>query len=386
MHSSLQKDRTGPLTNGELGINPQPIAYPRSELTASAFRQRPLDYERIKSLLDSKDVGDIELAKVMIIQRANWYMWDNILIRDSPDFGVYCAGWSQHEVTELCAAHERPPDRDLIPPERLLRIFSIPFADLLSHESVLNQWGHSGTNMESLCTILEEYWWKFHEGPLIKGVDECLKSVSTICEINKVVCIGLGRPVVLNCAVGSSTMQHVLAKYIKLQVEKIQNRTVELYAADPMYDRVTVDGLAASGFKILDNTYQHHEAFTMVDDSTFYITIETRTLADYMVLEYARPAAMIIQSIKKDVAGIEDPRTEPYYHWHEVLHPLTRRVTVELPGPPRRLPFSPKWLWDILDEEYNHNPAFPTVTADEEKFWHREIGFYARNPHGDVIF
>ncbi|KAK9419980.1 putative SRR1-like domain-containing protein [Seiridium unicorne] len=307
MHSSLQKDRTGPFTNGELGINPQPVAYPRSELTASAFHQRPLDYERIKSLLDSKDAGNIELAKVMIIQRANGYMWDNILIRDSPDFGVYCVGWTHHEVAELCAAHE----------------------------SVLNQWGHSGTNMESLCSILEEYWGKFHGGPLIKGVDEYLKSVSAFCEINKVVCVGLGRPVVLNCAVGSSTMQHVLAKYIKLQVEKTQNRTVELYAADPMYDRVTVDGLAAWGFKILDNTYQHHEAFTMVDDSTFYITIETRTLADYMVLEYARPAAMMIQSIKKDVTGIEDARTEPYYHWHEVLHPLTRRITVELPGPPR---------------------------------------------------
>ncbi|KAI1259627.1 hypothetical protein F5Y18DRAFT_408790 [Xylariaceae sp. FL1019] len=154
-------------------------------------------------------------------------------------------------------------------------------------------------------------------------IHECIKNIKHPEKIKKFMCIGLGRLVNYGVKNDSSTneshfekptrvyryiqniAQHVMAVKIVEQLEATTGSKIELYGADPMYDKVHEEflkNLKPKGFtNFFDTSYDRQEHWPYIDDETFVFGSNPgASPIKLLVFEYARPAVMLTAKVTRE--------------------------------------------------------------------------------------
>jgi hypothetical protein len=189
---------------------------------------------------------------------------------------------------------------------------------------------------------------------------EAIETIENPGAIKKIVCIGLGRLILPSanndkpevCAV--SLAQHTAAIKIAEQLKQLTGQDSRIYAVDPGYHAEHKRALEKRNITILDNSYEKQEHFPEIDDSTIVIAIPglSITYLKDLILEYARPAVLIIErskvhdfppwkSFQPDVTEDDTrvARAKDFQWWEMFKSPRTSegfgiRETIAVPGKP----------------------------------------------------
>ncbi|KAI1076879.1 hypothetical protein F5B20DRAFT_593676 [Whalleya microplaca] len=352
----------------------------------------PFEYSGVEwNFLDLQEMRNYPVEsserKCKIIGRLNYFLFDNHLIRghEFEDNKKWIHLLNTFEEKHIKTEYGRPNPELEILPEWFLAKFHSPtqkwtlewvIAQKMSDDKIVKETIENGLNI-----------WETEGRTRAQKLRKAIDRLPQPQRIKKVVCIGLGaictciavpknpetqgntqawEPCINKGVISHPALaQHVTALVIVNQLQQKTGQIIDLYTGDPMYGephKKALESLNGTKFRVLRTDYGKHEHFTMIDDSTFLIAICPGCEAISLVSEYARPVAMLCESLSRHQDPSDFDKVDPDILWYELEDPGTG-TKIKIPGTTDYC-IESKRLCDMLDNEYTIEEEFP----HEERF------------------
>ncbi|KAH9899025.1 hypothetical protein F4778DRAFT_782621 [Xylariomycetidae sp. FL2044] len=367
-----------------------------SEATTSRGPAIHPGYGDLESMLALKRVDEAGWKR-HVIQLCNWFLFDNRMIRGLE----YRNGddWNELKKTSQDTKEEhREVNYNLIenPPHDMFYSYHQALAPKSVDDII---YGEDREDPGFLQDVLTEAWrnWRKPMNMRRRSFERAIWNIPLPERIKKIVCLGMGRltfPLLVESPrqrehydwqtglFHRAIAQHTLAVAAATLIRQSTGNDVSIYAADPAYGKPHKEALQdfpQANFIILDPTYDVHEGFTEIDDSTLLIAIQSYCPVLRIVQEYARPVVMITHEVS------EYDRPEDDVLWYEAKDlkakgdEYGRKPIVALPGP------TSHWFtWSVYDmiAEYELENMFPVEKEENVGKGEFDLVFPVDPPEG----